>query len=126
MAGRGLLSRIAGAEPRDEIESIVEHVRVLLNTRVGDAICAPTLGVPNFADIVHTFPGAKRQLASAIRDTILEHEPRLSAVIVRHVPSEDVLLLRFEIFAQRAGRGGKQLRMSTTVRPGGRIDVNGR
>ena len=125
MAGRGLLSRIAGSGSTDEVESIVAHVRVLLNTRAGDAVCAPTLGVPNFADIVHTFPGARRQLASAIRDTILEHEPRLSAVTVRHVPSEDVLLLRFEIFAQRAGRGAKPVKMSTTVRPGGRIDVNG-
>ena len=125
MAGRGLLSRIAGEGPRNEVESIVEHVRALLNTRFGDAVCAPTLGVPNFADIVHTFPGARQQLAFAIRDTILEHEPRLSAVIVRHLPSVDPLLLRFEIFAQRAGSGGKQLRMSTTVRPGGRIDVSG-
>jgi predicted component of type VI protein secretion system len=82
--------------------------------------------VPNFADIVHTFPGAKRLLASAIRETILEHEPRLSAVAVRHVPTEDVLVLRFEILAQRAGRGGRSVRLSTTVRPGGRVDVNGR
>jgi type VI secretion system protein len=126
MAGRGLLSRIGGAGPRDEVESIVEHIRALLNTRLGDAVCAPTLGVPNFADIVHTFPGAKRQLASAIRDTIHEHEPRLSAVVVHHVPSVDPLVVRFEIFAQRAGRGAQPVLMSTTVRPGGRIDVNGR
>ena len=125
MAGRGLLSRIAGSGSTDEVESIVAHVRVLLNTRVGDAVCAPTLGVPNFADIVHTFPGAKQQLASAIRDTILEHEPRLSAVIVRHVPTESELLVRFEILGQLAGRGAKPVLMSTTVQPGGRVDVNG-
>jgi type VI secretion system protein len=126
MAGRGLLSRIMGPGPRDEVESIVEHVRALLNTRVGDAVCAPALGVPNFADIVHTFPEARQYLARAIRETILEHEPRLREVIVRPVSSVDPLVLHFEIFAQRAGRGAEPVLMSTTVRPGGRIDVDGR
>ena len=125
MAGRGLLSRIAGAGPADEVESIVAHVRALLNTRAGDAVCAPTLGVPDFSDLVHAFPGGIQQLAAAMRATILEREPRLRAVSVRHVPVPNELLLRFDIVAQLAARGGKALRMSTTVRPGGRIDVAG-
>ena len=124
MAGRGLLSRIAGEGPRNEVESIVEHVRALLNTRVGDAVCAPTLGIPSTADIVHTFPGEKQTLANAIRDTILAHEPRLCEVDVRHVPANGDLLLRFEIFAKRVGRGATAVRMSTAVRPGGRVDVS--
>jgi type VI secretion system protein len=115
---------MAGAGPRDEVESIVEHVRALLNTRVGDAVCAPALGIPSVADMIHAFPGEKQNLANAIRDTILAHEPRLCEVDVRYVPAENDLLLRFEIFAQRAGRGAKLVRMSTTVRPGGRIDVS--
>jgi len=109
----------------DEIESIVEHVRALLNTRRGDAVCAPALGVADFADIVHAFPGGVDQLARSMRATLLEHEPRLKAVSVRHVPGEGELLLRFEIAAQLASRAGKTLRMATTVRPGGRIDVAG-
>ena len=125
MAGRGLLSRIAGAGPAGEVESIVSHVRALLNTCAGDAVCAPSLGVPDFADIVHSFPGGIQQLAAAMRATILEQEPRLTAVSVRHVPTEGDLILKFEIVAQRAGRAAKALRMSTTVRPGGRIDVAG-
>ena len=124
MAGRGLLSRIAGSGSTDEVESIVAHVRVLLNTRVGDAVCAPTLGIPSVADFVHAFPGEKQTLANAIRDTILAHEPRLCAVEVRHVPTESDLLVRFEIFAQLAGRGAKLVRMSTAVRPAGRVDVS--
>ncbi len=124
MVRRGLLSRIAGdGASVDEVESIVAHVRALLNTRRGDAVCAPTLGVADFADVVHAFPGGIDQLAKTMRATLLEHEPRLRVVSVRHVPGEGELTLRFEIAAQLASRGGRTLRMTTTVRPGGRIDV---
>ena len=60
-----------------------------------------------------------------MRATLLEHEPRLKAVAVRHVPADGELVLRFGIVAQLASRGGKTLRLSTTVRPGGRVDVSG-
>ena len=109
----------------DETESIVAHIRVLLNTRIGESVCAPTLGVTDFADVVHVFPGGPQVLAASMRATILEHEPRLEAVSVRHIPVEGDLILRFEISAQRAGRGGRPLRMTTTVRPGGRVDIAG-
>ena len=125
MSGRALLSRIAGGGPADDTESMVAHVRALLNTRLGDAPCAPTFGVADFSDIVHTFPGGIQQLAGSMRATILENEPRIRTVTVRHVPGEDQLVLRFEITAQPAARGAKSLRIATTVRPGGRIDVAG-
>ncbi len=125
MGGRALLSRIAGVGPVDETESIVAHLRALLNTRIGEAPCAPALGIADFADIVHTFPSGIQQLAASMRTTILESEPRLRAVTVRHVPGEDPLVLRFEIQAQPAARGARALRLSTTVRPGGRVDVAG-
>jgi len=124
MGGRGLLSRMAGGGPVDEVESIGAHLRALLNTRRGDSATSPEYGVVDFADMVHDFPGAIPQLARSIRATIMEFEPRLKSVAVRHVPGEDALVLRFEISGQLArGRAGKGLRFTTTVRPGGRIDV---
>ena len=125
MPGRGLLSRIAGAGPVDEVESIVAHVRALLNTRLGDAVVSPRLGVPDFTDLAHSFPGGVQQLAAAMRATILEHEPRLRAATVRHVAGDGALLLRFEIVAPRTDAGARPLRLATTVRPGGRVDVRG-
>jgi type VI secretion system protein len=125
MGGRALLSRIAGGGPVDDVESIVAHVRALLNTRVGDSPCAPRLGIADFSDIVHTFPGGIQQLSASMRGTILENEPRLRAVTVRHIPGESPLVLRFEISAQPAARGARPLRITTTVRPGGRVDVAG-
>jgi type VI secretion system protein len=126
MAGRALLSRISGDDTSDAVRSIVAHLQVLLNTRKGDAVCAPEFGVVDFIDMVHSFPGSIQQLVKAIRATILEYEPRLKNVTVRHVPEEDSLTLRFEISAQLANdRSNRMLRVSTTVRPGGRYDVAG-
>lgn len=126
MAGRALLSRIAegGGARSDEVESILAHLRVLLNTRRGESVSAPEYGVIDFADVVHEFPGGVQQLAKSIRATIVQHEPRLRNVSVRHVAEEGSLTLRFEITAQLAeGRSGRALRLATTVRPGGRVDV---
>jgi type VI secretion system protein len=126
MAGRGILARIAsGAAPADEVEAVIEHLRVLLNTRQGDVVCAPTYGVVDFTDVVHAMPGATQTLVKSIRATILAHEPRLRNVTVRPVSGDGDLVLRFEITAQLANqRSGRTLHFATTVRAGGRYDVS--
>jgi type VI secretion system protein len=127
VAGRALLSRMSGAAgPADEVEAIVAHLRVLLNTRQGEAPSAPDYGIVDFSDMVHVFPGAVQDLARSIRATILQYEPRLKNVTVRHLPEAESLSLRFDISAQLAGgRSAKVLHLATTVRPGGRVDVSG-
>lgn len=126
MPGRGLLSRLAapGTSP-GEVEAILEHLRVLLNTRLGSAPSAPRYGVMDLSDVVHAFPEAAQVLVRSIRATLIEHEPRLEAVAVRHVTGEGELTLRFEISAQLAGPRARAVRFFTTVRPGGRFDVAG-
>jgi len=129
MAGRGLLSRIESEEGTssrnaDPTSSIVEHLRVLLNTRRGDSATVPGFGVVDFTDLVHSFPSSIQTLQAAIRATILEYEPRLRNVSVRHVPDEDPLMLRFEISAQPADRSARGvLRFRTQMTPGGKIEV---
>ncbi len=127
MSGRGLLSRIASSgEPTDEVRSIVEHLRVLLNTREGEAPCVPRYGVVDFSDVVHAIPGTIPTLLKSIKATIAEHEPRLRNVNVRHLAEDGALVLRFEISAQLAdARTPRTLRFATTIRPGGRFDVAG-
>lgn len=129
MVGRGLLSRIASKDPRqnrvdNEVESIVAHLRDLLNTRQGEAITVPEFGVIDFTDLVHNFPDAIQLLQRSIRATILQFEPRLKNVVVQHVRDEDVLILKFQISAQvstRQGRGG--VRFETQLRAGGHVTV---
>jgi type VI secretion system protein len=129
VAGRGLLSRIdqeEGTSTRstDATTSIVEHLRVLLNTRKGDSATVPNFGVLDFTDLVHTFPSAIQTLQAAMRATVLEYEPRLRNVSVRYVPDEDPLILRFEITAQPADRNARGvLRFRTQMKPGGKVEV---
>jgi type VI secretion system protein len=69
-----------GSEPPDEVGSIIEHLRVLLNTRKGEAVTVPGFGLVDFSDLVHSFPASVTTLQASIRATILEYEPRLKNV----------------------------------------------
>jgi type VI secretion system protein len=128
MPGRGLLSRLDSTGLRatralDEHDSIVEHLRVLLNARRGGSPSCPDFGIPDFSDLVHNFPGAIQVLQRAIRETILTFEPRLRQVTVRHVPDDEPLVLKYEIVAQPVSRRGGTLKFSTQMSPGGRVNV---
>lgn len=128
MTRRGLLSRIGEPTlgPVSEAQAVLAHLRVLLNTRQGDAPSVPLYGVIDFNDIVHGIPTNVPQIVDSIRNTIVEHEPRLTNVKVCHVPDDGPVVLRFEISAELShGRSSRTLRFNTTVQPGGRIDVSG-
>jgi len=126
MAGRGLLSRIGKAEASsrhgDVSDSVIEHLRVLLNTRRGEAPTVPDYGIPDITDLAHTLPAGLTTLTRALRDTILTYEPRLKNVNVRNLASDEPLVLRFEITA-RLVEDNRVLKLQTRVRPGGKIDV---
>ncbi len=127
--GRGLLSRLTAsstqeARPVNELESIVEHLRCLLNTRQGEAPTAHDFGVVDFTDLVHNFPEAIQHLQRNIRATMLQYEPRLRNVVVQHVRDDEVLVLKFQITAQLAGKSGRgAVRFETQLRAGGQMSV---
>jgi type VI secretion system protein len=125
MDGRGLLSRLAAPTPppgHDLVDGVVQHLRALLNTRRGEAPTVPTYGVPDFSDVVHSFPLAVPYLQRAIKETITEFEPRLKNVQVRHVVDDDPLMLRFEITA-RLTQSNRPFKLQTRLVSGGRIDL---
>jgi type VI secretion system lysozyme-like protein len=102
MGNRGLLGRLASNTPErrvEMIESVVENLRSLLNMRVGSAATAPDMGVPDFTDLVHSFPGSALTLTKAIRATIMTYELWLWNVLVRHIPLEIPMVVRFEVSA---------------------------
>lgn len=126
MAVRGLLSRIASeshSKRGDASESVVLHLRSLLNMRMGSAATVPGMGVPDFTDLVHNFPSSSLTLTQAIRATILSYEPRLKNVMVRHVPDDTPLVVRFEVSAQLADDKNTVIKFRTEFAPGGRINV---
>lgn len=122
---RGLFDRLRADERAggrvDEVVAIIEHLRALLNTRLGSAVTAPSLGVLDLSDAMTQANGVNALLRS-IQATIVEYEPRLTNVSVRHRPASGEPILRFDITAQLA-RSSRTLRLSTSVRPGGRVDV---
>mgnify|MGYP002781074153 CR=1 FL=1 len=135
MAGYSLLKRIRRPElaaPRRAVsdaevrEAVLDHLRVMCSTRAGTMLTCPDYGVADVSDLVHEFPDAITLLARSIRSTILAYEPRLTAVQVRHVPSEErELVVRYEIVAQIVKPGGKiPIRFQTTVDPTRKLSID--
>jgi type VI secretion system protein len=132
---RTLLERLA--DPRGEserttrvdgdaiAESVLTHLHRLLNTRRGSALSAPEYGVPEFSELVHSFPDAIVDLQRAIKGCIERYEPRLLEVVVTHVPTPDnLLMLRFQITARLQHDGRKQpVWFETTIDSAGKATV---
>jgi type VI secretion system protein len=134
---RGLLERIAdprqdpvrntGRSETQTVASILTHLGKMLNTRRGNAPVAPGYGIPDMADLVHSFPDSIRYLEQAIRNTIENYEPRLSSVRVKYSgPGDDVLRLHFEVTAVLApADSGKGISFSTEIDGNGEVVVRG-
>lgn len=127
-ARRGLLARLSsGGQRIGELESIVTHLQELLNTRIGESLSAPDFGIVDFADVVHNFPEATQVLQQSIRATILKYEPRLRNVSVHPVPSNDTLMIAFEVSARLASGAQRGVfRVRTELTSTGKIQVSGR
>lgn len=130
MAERGLLTRLATgkgslAPAGNPVASILEHLRVLLNTRKGEAVASPGFGILDFNDIIHTYPSAISKMQQSIRLAIQEFEPRLKNVTVAHLPDEEnPTALQFEINAQLTGPGLQgSVHFVTRLQPGGGVEL---
>ena len=125
MAGRGILERLGKPSSRySSTESIVAHLRVLLNSRPGTSLTVPDYGVVDFNDVVHTLPDSIRNIQQSIRTTIETHEPRLKHVNVRYLRTDDSLLLRFEITARLAENPQNVIRLHSNMHLGGLFTVD--
>lgn len=124
MGQRGLLSRL-GTDHRqlDTVESVMEHIRVLLNTCIGDAPTVPDFGLTDFSDIVHELPKGVHKIQQSIRDLIMKYEPRLKNVSVRYIPDSEPLVLRFEVVARVNDESRSVVRLRTQMESGGSFKV---
>jgi len=132
---RTLLERLA--DPRAEArrttrldvdalaDSVLHHLQHLLNTRRGSALAAPDYGVPEFCEIVHSFPEAITDLQRSMKACIERYEPRLRDLSIKYTPVEsDLLRLRFEITARLAtGDQAQPVWFETTIDASGKADV---
>lgn len=108
---RTLLERIAlcedesqyqlGINPEKAVDSVLSHLRNMLNVRQGSVPTLPDYGLPDINDLVTRFPQAILELKKCIKECIERYEPRLADIQVEHVPDEDnPLNLRYDITAQ--------------------------
>jgi type VI secretion system protein len=106
------------------IDSILGHLQRILNTRQGNVLIAEDYGVPDFLNFLQSFPDSVHHIEASIRTAINNYEPRLSGTSVTFIPREDDdLTLRFQIIANLALEGDRQVLLETVVDTDGRVCV---
>lgn len=127
---RSLERKPDGREIRDvsvTMNSIVNHLRKMLNTRRGSVSIADDYGMPDFTN----YPGddlteMAKELEQALKQGILKYEPRLDEVTVKFEPrAEDILSLRFKLEASIFSSNDRKIPVvfETVVRAGGAVDI---
>lgn len=118
-------SRTLSEDSGELVRSVLRHLQRMLNSRQGHAPAQMDYGIPDPSEVVHNFPNAIGQVQRAIRACIEKYEPRLTAVNVMHVESEDDLFaLRFQITAQlRTAKEMPYVCFDTLMDSTGRIQV---
>lgn len=106
------------------IDSVLLHLRRILNTRQGNVPLAEDYGVPDFLDFLQTYPESVGAIEQNIKSAIDRYEPRLTDARVTFVPDEDeTLALRFQIVANLAMEGGRMIFFDTIVDADGRVRI---
>jgi type VI secretion system protein len=97
----------------------------MLNTRHGISMTVPDYGIPDLADLVHSFPEAIAIMRREIRESIEKYEPRLRNVVITHVRDEDdPFHLNFDIRAELVTERDKTpVAFRTTLDATGRAKV---
>ncbi len=108
-------------------DSVLTHLRNMLNTRQGSVPTLPGYGLPDFNDIASNFPDAIFELRRVIKQSIDHYEPRLSRVKVDYAKDEDKpLSMRYEITAQLSlGDDNANVWFETTLDSQGQVKVRG-
>ncbi|MBO1112822.1 type VI secretion system baseplate subunit TssE [Bordetella petrii] len=81
------------------VESILNHLRRILNTRQGSVPIDPSFGVPDFTNLAGSFAtGTTGQMIEDMNRMIQRYEPRLRQPRITFAESQDeVLSLAFSI-----------------------------
>lgn len=114
-------------DPHRTIDSILAHLRKMLNVRQGSVCTLPDYGIPDLNSLFMQYPDAVLALRRIIKELLEKYEPRLRRINVRYLPDdENPLILRFEITAHLVSEGAAQpLRFETSVGDNGRVQVQG-
>ncbi|MBU2546850.1 MAG: type VI secretion system baseplate subunit TssE [Proteobacteria bacterium] len=135
MNERTLLERIRNPRPDEAlrtsvdysalVDSVLDNLRHMLNTRQGGVPVQPDYGIPEFGNVVYSMPEGLGEFQQAIKATIEKYEPRLRHVRVKFQENEDDLqYICFEITARLAvEEEDAVLRFRTLVDSSGQVNV---
>jgi len=118
------LSRRGVEDPQRISDSVLEHLRRILNTRQGCVPIADDYGVPEFTEYLHLGAEAYRELEKVLRTTIQKYEPRLKGVRVSFIPEEEdrlALHLQFQVVAKLASDPRLQVQFQTSIDGNGQV-----
>lgn len=131
-----LLERIERGKPAkhniqlnesEAVDSILNHVKTILNIRQGSVETDPEYGLPDFNDIARRFPNAIEEIKRSIRECLQKYEPRLTSVHVDHVlEGEHKTDLRYDVTAQVVLDGNQtNVWFETILDTAGRVSIRG-
>jgi type VI secretion system protein len=87
--------------PGRVIDSVLDHLTRIFNTRRGNVPIADDYGIPDYTEFLHNYPESLRDFERAIKQTIVQYEPRLKTVRVSFIPQDnDVFTVKFQISAR--------------------------
>ena len=106
-------------------DSVVKHLRRMLNSWHGQTPTMDDYGIPTLSELVHSFPESTAILSKAIRLSIEKYEPRLRRVRVAISDlDDDPMNVQFDISADLVTADEKAaIRLETRVDADGRVDV---
>jgi type VI secretion system protein len=119
--------RRAREDPTKMVDSVLDHLRRILNTKRGCVPIAEDYGVPDFIDLLHSYPESIREIERSIRRVIDKYEPRLKTIRVSFVPQdEDIFSARFQIVAKLATEDEQiPVLFESLVDADGRVKIRG-
>lgn len=106
------------------VQSILAHLRCILNTRHGAVPAAPAYGMPDFTGLLQRYPDSVGEIETGIRRAIELYEPRLESVRVSfREPDDNSLSLRFQVQGRLGRDGSSPVSFDTVVASDGKISV---
>lgn len=89
-----------GPDPVDVVDSVKRNIAQLLNTRMGESLSSPDLGLLDFNDATLGSQDLAMKIRRAIRHCIERYEPRVEDIDIRVLPDATTpLKLKFHIVA---------------------------
>jgi type VI secretion system protein len=108
------------------MQSVLEHLQRLLNTRQGSTPIRHDYGLPDFNDLVARHGQMMPSIIRTMREQIEDFEPRIRNVSVKHIPDPDKpLSLEFQVSGElNLGDDHEKITFETTFGSGGSVRIS--